>query len=92
MRGVPGVVELSQEQLLVQKVHPLLPLDVQGGPHPQGHLLGGLGAGEHGLQEEAPHTGQPGGDKKDLLDPQDITVVQTSRRLEGTHTENLGQH
>ena len=86
------MVELSQEQLLVQKVHPLLPLDVQGGPHPQGSLLGGLGAREHRLQEEPPHTGQPGGDKQDPLDPQDITVVQTSRDLEGTHTENLGEH
>lgn len=45
MSGVPpSLIVLCQEQLLVQQVHPLLPLDVQGGPHPEGRLVGRLRA------------------------------------------------
>lgn len=45
LSGVPpGLVVLCQQQLLVQHVHPLLPLDVQRGTHPQGCLIGWLGA------------------------------------------------
>lgn len=40
----PGFAELSQQHLLVEQVHPLLPLDFQSGAHPQGSLLFGLGA------------------------------------------------
>lgn len=40
----PGLVVLGQQQLLVQHVHPLLPLDVQSGSHPQRRLVAGLGA------------------------------------------------
>ena len=39
-----GLVVLGQQQLLIQQVHPLLPLDVQRGAHPQGALAGGLRA------------------------------------------------
>lgn len=40
----PGFAVMSQQHLLVQQVHPLLPLDLQGGAHPQRRLLAGLGA------------------------------------------------
>lgn len=40
----PGLVVLGQQQLLVEHVHPLLPLDVQSGTHPQGCLIAWLGA------------------------------------------------
>lgn len=40
----PGLVVLGQQQLLVELVHPLLPLDVQSGTHPQGRLIAWLGA------------------------------------------------
>lgn len=39
-----GLVVLGQQQLLVQYVHPLLPLDVQSGPHTQRRLTARLGA------------------------------------------------
>lgn len=45
MSGIPpSLVVLGQEQLLVQQVHPLLPLDVQGGTHPEGRLVARLRA------------------------------------------------
>ena len=45
LSGVPpGLVILCQQQLLVEHVHPLLPLDVQRGSHPQWCLTGWLGA------------------------------------------------
>lgn len=45
MSGIPpSLVVLGQEQLLVQQVHPLLPLDVQGGAHPEGRLVARLRA------------------------------------------------
>lgn len=45
MSGVPSCLAvMSQEHLLVEQVHPLLPLDFQSGAHPQGCLLTGLGA------------------------------------------------
>lgn len=40
----PGLVVLGQQHLLVEQVHPLLPLDVQCGTHPQGRLIAWLGA------------------------------------------------
>lgn len=40
----PGLVVLGQQQLLVEQVHPLLPLDVQRGTHPQRRLTAWLGA------------------------------------------------
>lgn len=43
----PGLVVLGLQQLLVQHVHPLLPLDVQSGAHPQGSLVARLGAWKH---------------------------------------------
>lgn len=43
--GVPSsLVILGQEQLLVQQIHSLLPLNVQSGPHPQRRLIAWLGA------------------------------------------------
>lgn len=45
LSGVPpGLVVLGQQQLLVEQVHPLLPLDVQSGTHSQGRLVAWLGA------------------------------------------------
>lgn len=45
LSGVPPrLVVLCQQQLLVEHVHPLLPLDIQCGAHPQGCLMSWLGA------------------------------------------------
>lgn len=40
----PGLAVLGQQQLLIKHVHPLLPLDVQGGSHPQRALIARLRA------------------------------------------------
>ena len=40
----PGLIVLGQQHLLVKQVHPLLPLDVQCGTHPQRRLTTWLGA------------------------------------------------
>lgn len=45
LSGVPPrFAVLSQQHLLVEQVHPLLPLDFQSSAHPQGSLRFGLGA------------------------------------------------
>lgn len=38
----PGLAVLGQQQLLIKHVHPLLPLYVQGGSHPQRALVARL--------------------------------------------------
>lgn len=58
LSGVPPrFAVMGQQHLLVQQVHPLLPLDFQSGAHPQGRLLVGLGALATQTQADKAQTG-----------------------------------
>lgn len=84
----PHLGQLGEQHLLVQHVHPLLPLDVKCGAHAHGRLLRGLAARQQRLQQQGPHTAQPGGHQEQPLHPQQVTTVQHARQLQDTWPEN----
>lgn len=79
----PHLCKLREHQLPVQLLHPLLPLDVHGGSHPNPGLTGGFWRWEDGLKGPGEELGHPSRDAEHLMDLEHFAVIAHARNLQG---------